>query len=519
VVEQHTGQVRILDLSTGQIVEEPFLDIPDVEIAQGGEQGLLGLASHPDFAVNGFVFVNLTNADGDTEIRRYTTLAGDPDRIDPGSETLIARFDRDPQFANHNGGWIGFGPEGCLYISSGDDGGSGDPNNNAQNIDSLFGKILRIDVNSDGFPSDAARNYAIPVSNPFVGGPGADEVWALGLRNPWRLSFDPVTGDLYIADVGEGGFEEINWQPASSRGGENYGWKVLEGPGVYDASEPGNPAPNDPSLIQPVHHYEHSPENGSSVTGGYVYHGPAAGLQGYYVFGDFITGRIWALRLAEGQVADFVDLTPQLITDAGDIDLITSFAVDGRGQLYVLGRDGEVHRLEPRLAVADGPDLIIGGAGNDRAFGGSGRDTLNGGADHDTLRGGLANDTIIGAAGRDKLFGEGGGDTLKGGRGPDDFVFTKITDSGTGKATRDIIEDFRGKDDIVLRAIDAVQSHKGNQAFDLDRDGSFDAGAIRQSKVAGGLLLEMNVDRDARAEMSIFLKGVGSPLSDGDFVF
>jgi Ca2+-binding RTX toxin-like protein len=152
-------------------------------------------------------------------------------------------------------------------------------------------------------------------------------------------------------------------------------------------------------------------------------------------------------------------------------------------------------------------------------LGGSGRDTLNGGADHDILRGGLANDTLIGAAGHDTLEGGKGRDTLTGGKGVDDFVFTKVTDSGTGKATRDIIEDFRGKDDIVLRAIDAVQSHKGNQAFDLDRGGPFEAGEIRQSKVAGGLLLEMNVDRDARAEMSIFLKGVGSPLSDGDFVF
>ena len=197
-----TGEIRILDTATGAVNAMPFLDIPAAQLQTDGEQGLLGLAFHPDYATNGRFFVFVTNAAGNLEVRAYSRSSGNPDLADPASGNVILTVPH-PVQSNHNGGWIGFGPDGSLYIATGDGGGGGDPDNNAQNINSLLGKILRIDVNGDDFAGDGSRDYAIPDGNPFVGAAGADEIWAVGLRNPWRPSFDRATGDFYIADVGQ----------------------------------------------------------------------------------------------------------------------------------------------------------------------------------------------------------------------------------------------------------------------------------------------------------------------------
>src|SRR5688572_5425464 len=226
VLEKASGRVVILDVATGQVAAQPFFQVPSGEFLSDGERGLLGLAFHPQYATNGRLYLNLTNENGDTEIWELTRSA-DPNAADPASRRVLMTIDRTN--ANHNGGWLGFGPEGYLYIASGDSGGGGDPENAAQNLDDLRGKMLRIDIDADGFPMDAARNYAIPVDNPFVGIAGADEVFAYGLRNPWRASFDSETGALYIADVGEGAREEINYLAPGTGAGTNFGWPFFEG--------------------------------------------------------------------------------------------------------------------------------------------------------------------------------------------------------------------------------------------------------------------------------------------------
>ena len=216
-VVEKTGQIRILDPLTGTTNAVDFLDIPAAQLQTSDEQGVLGMAFHPDYATNGKFYVYVTNAAGNIELREYLRTAGNPDLADGGSSNVILTIPH-PIRENHNGGWIGFGPDGYLYISVGDGGGGGDPDNNAQNTGSLLGKMLRIDVNGDDFPG-TARNYAVPTDNPFANGAGADEIWAVGLRNSWRASFDRLTGDLYIGDVGQGDREEINFQSAGAPGG------------------------------------------------------------------------------------------------------------------------------------------------------------------------------------------------------------------------------------------------------------------------------------------------------------
>ncbi|MCZ6816143.1 MAG: PQQ-dependent sugar dehydrogenase, partial [Planctomycetota bacterium] len=261
VVEQHTGRIRIISLGDGTINGTAFLTVTG--LATGNEQGLLGLAFHPDYAANGFLYVNFTANDGTTHIRRYTA-SSDPNLADPASALTILTYSQ-PQ-SNHNGGWLGFGPDGYLYIATGDGGGGNDNDTghtastgNAQDVmDNLLGKILRLDVNGDDFPIDANRNYAIPPDNPFVGVAGDDEIWAYGLRNPWRASFDRRTGDFYIGDVGQREREEINVLPGSSIGGENYGWRLREGmiatPNVGGARPPG--------AIDPI--FDYSREGGTA---------------------------------------------------------------------------------------------------------------------------------------------------------------------------------------------------------------------------------------------------------------
>jgi glucose/arabinose dehydrogenase len=446
IAEQHTGKIKILDLATGQT--QQFLDIPNRQLAMGNEQGLLGLAFDPDYQTNGHFYVTLTNASGNIVVRRYSVSATDPTQADPSSADRILVIPH-PGHANHNGGWIAFGPDGMLYVAVGDGGGSGNPGNTAQDIDSLLGKMLRIDVHDDDFAADPDRDYAIPDDNPFAGAvAGRDEIWAFGLRNPWRDSFDRLTGDLYIADVGQDQWEEINYQAAGIGGGQNYGWKVKEGNAVFNDTVPGNPLPNDPSLIDPVIAYPHqgAPDGGFAVTGGYVYRGPSPGMQGLYFYADYVTDQLWTFKIVGGAAVDVTNRTQQIVSDGGDIDQISSFAEDSQGNLYILQLDGEIHRLSPHAAAGDGADTIDGGAGNDRIYGGAGADIIFGGQGADRLFGGEQNDTISGGRGRDVLRGGIGDDSLSGGASADAFIFGQ--DGG-----HDTIGDFAdGVDTIRLRS-------------------------------------------------------------------
>jgi Ca2+-binding RTX toxin-like protein len=414
VVEQHSGRILILDTRTGATDPVPFLDLPDASLARGNEQGLLGLAFHPGYASNGRFFVYRTRADGDVEIRAFRRSATDPDRAEAGG-TPVLLIGKDNGAPNHNGGWIGFGPDGYLYAAVGDEGAAGDPTNNAQNTGALWGKLLRIDVNGDDFPGRADRNYAIPDDNPFVGRAGADEIWALGLRNPWRCSFDRVTGDLYIGDVGQGAREEIDFQPAAHPGGANYGWKVKEGELVFDDGVPGNPGPDSPALTDPVVTYGHGA--GIAVVGGYVYRGESAGMQGRYLYADFASQQFWSLRIVGGRAQDLANHTAQLAP--ASLAGITSFAEDGRGNLYAVGIGGTITRLDFGAVSGDSGNTIAGGAGHDRLFGGAGPDRLDGDSGNDDLYGGLQNDVLRGGPGADRLFGHAGDDVLSGGSGND----------------------------------------------------------------------------------------------------
>ncbi|NDJ54617.1 MAG: glucose dehydrogenase [Chloroflexi bacterium] len=279
VVEKQ-GTIRILD-SAGDLQPTPFLDIRDRVGSGGSEQGLLGLAFHPNYTENGHFYVNYTNETGNTVISRFN-VTDDPNVADPNSEMMMFRL---PQPAsNHNGGGLVFGPDGYLYIGTGDGGAAGDRYGNGQNTQTLLGAMLRVDV-------DGGTPYAIPADNPFVDDPNVlDEIWAYGLRNPWRYSFDRLTGDLFIADVGQNAFEEVHFQPADSTGGQNYGWPIMEGYNCF----PAGTNCDQTGLTLPILEYSHS--LGCSITGGYIYRGDThPAMQGVYIFGDFCSGRIWGL--------------------------------------------------------------------------------------------------------------------------------------------------------------------------------------------------------------------------------
>ena len=347
IVEQHTARIKIL--TGGSILPTPFLDINDLVINTGNERGLLGLAFHPNYASNGFFFVNYVDNSGNTVIARFQ-VSGDPNVAYHDSQFILLTISQ--PYTNHKGGMLAFGPyDGYLYISLGDGGSGGDPENRAQDDGQLLGKMLRIDVDS-GLP------YGIPPDNPFVG-PGLplDEIWAKGLRNPWRFSFDRLTGDLCIADVGQDLYEEIDFQPASSNGGENYGWRLMEGNHCY------NPPVNcDPGgLTYPIYEYSHggSPFR-CSVTGGYVYRESAIpDLQGTYFFGDYCSGQIWSFRYDGINVNDFTERTSQLAPGGGlSIDEISSFGEDAVGNLYIVDLDGEVYKISSLHGDANGDGVI-----------------------------------------------------------------------------------------------------------------------------------------------------------------
>lgn len=321
VVEQRG---RILLFRAGALLERPFLDIAD-RVSCCGERGLLSVAFPPDYSSKGHFYVDYTDKSGATVVARYA-VADDPDVADRDSEERLLTI---PQpYANHNGGQLAFGPiDGYLYIGTGDGGSGGDPQNNAQNPASLLGKMLRIDVES------GERPYTIPGSNPYAQTPGyRPEIWALGLRNPWRFSFDRQTGDLYIGDVGQGQWEEVDSQAASSTGGENYGWRIMEGSHCYN---PQNCDPTD--LVLPVAEYDHS-RGWCSVTGGVTYRGQEyPRMEGVYFFADFCTGTIWGLR------HDGSAWRSAILAEAGFP--VSSFGLDEEGNVYVVHYHGQVYAL------------------------------------------------------------------------------------------------------------------------------------------------------------------------------
>lgn len=308
---EKSGRIRILE--NGQLLPEPFFDIDDRVNDNSNEMGLLGLAFHPNYAQNGFFYVNYTGDGGNTFISRFH---GSGNSADPNSESILLRIDQ--PFPNHNGGVLVFGPDGYLYAGLGDGGAQGDPFGNGQNLSVLLGKILRIDV-------DSAEPYAIPPDNPF-----GNEILHYGLRNPWRISFDKFTSDLYIADVGQGEWEEIDFVPAGSPGGLNFGWDYYEGNHDYD------PQGQAGEYVFPVAEYSHA-EGGCSVTGGYVYRGSMPEWNGIYLYGDYCTGFVWGLINVDGE-------WPSKLLFESNVR-ITSFGQDKAGEIYLLSDGGVVYKL------------------------------------------------------------------------------------------------------------------------------------------------------------------------------
>jgi glucose/arabinose dehydrogenase len=321
VVEQ-VGRVRII--SGGGLLAQPFLDIT-AKVTSGGERGLLSIAFHPQYATNGYVYASYTDLAGDTRIERYTVSATNRDAADPATVQLVLAVDQ--PYANHNGGLVLFGPDGMFYVGLGDGGSGGDPHNYGQSRATLLGKLLRLDVDRD-------TPYAIPSGNPFIGQAGARaEIWALGLRNPWRFAFDRVAGLLYVADVGQSRWEEIH-VVAAKRAGVNYGWRVLEGSACYGAA-----TCNSQGLERPVVEYSH--DDGCSITGGAVYRGNRIpGIAGHYFYSDYCTGFLRSFRYVDGEAVD------RRSWAVGALGSVLSFGEDSAGELYVLSGNGRVYRLE-----------------------------------------------------------------------------------------------------------------------------------------------------------------------------
>ncbi len=355
-VVEKTGYIRIVTISGGvyTLLATPFLDIDALVGSGGNEQGLLGLAFHPNYASNGYFYVNYTNNSGDTIVARYRVSAGNPNLADPASAQQVLFVDQ--PYSNHNGGQLQFGPDGYLYIGLGDGGSGGDPQDRAQNTGTLLGKMLRIDV-------DSGSPYGIPASNPFVGpGNPLDEIWALGLRNPWRFSFDRLLGDMWIGDVGQTEWEEVDLEPAGDPGGRNWGWRCLEGTHIYDTS--GN-CPTDLSVLDdPVYEYSHS--EGCAITGGHVYRGsPNSVYFGQYLFADYCAGN--QLRTLTYTGSAWVRSTHTLAPPSSlNLSRPTAFGEDAIGNVYAMDdlngvtpNSGEVYllKLRPATCVSGNYDL------------------------------------------------------------------------------------------------------------------------------------------------------------------
>ncbi len=323
---------RIWIIQDGERLDTPFIDLSNLasqDITRGySERGLLGLAFHPEYADNGLFYVNYTDQSGTTRVVAYTVAQDDPNQADATSAREV--FSIDQPYSNHNGGYMSFGPDGYLYISVGDGGAGNDPLSVGQDPANLLGTIIRIDVDN----YDATQPYSIPADNPYIQNPAlAPEVWVWGLRNVWRFSFDTATGDLYHADVGQSAWEEVNFQPADSPGGENYGWPAYEGSQRHIG-------PDAPTAVMPIVEYSHS--MGCSITGGYVYRGEAIpALDGYYLFSDWCSGRIWAAYRDSAENWRFEEIMNTSFQ-------VSSFGQDEAGEVYVVAYgDGAILRFEP----------------------------------------------------------------------------------------------------------------------------------------------------------------------------
>jgi glucose/arabinose dehydrogenase len=330
-IVEKTGKIRVL--KRGRILPRAFLDLEGLVSGQS-EQGLLGLAFHPNYAANGKFYVYFTDHMGDIHVAEYS-VSSNPDSASSASKEIL--FVKHRLHSNHNGGQIAFGSDGYLYIGLGDGGGGGDPDGNGQNLDAFLGKILRIDVNS-GSP------YSIPAGNPFLGEPRKrGEIWSFGERNPWRFCFDRANGDMYIGDVGQDQWEEIDYEPAGVAG-RNYGWNRMEGRHCYSPSKGCDTT----GITLPVAEYDHT--LGCSVTGGYVYRGRLhPELAGAYFYGDYCTGMIQSFQIENGAAVDSKDWTQALRTQAGaPMQGLSSFGEDAAGELYLVLLSGEIYRLMAR---------------------------------------------------------------------------------------------------------------------------------------------------------------------------
>lgn len=351
IVEQR-GVIKIL--KNGSVLPTPFLNI-DALITNptvSDERGLLGLTFSPDYGTSGHFYVYYTDLSGDSNIVRYTVSAN-PDSADPASALRILFLDQ--PFSNHNGGTIEFGPDGYLYMGFGDGGDANDPFGYGQDPTVLLGKMIRIDPTGDDFPGDALQNYAIPPSNPFVGNPAVrDEIWALGLRNPYRWSFDRLTGDRYVADVGQGCWEEVSFEPAGSPGGLNFGWKRLEGNHCFQQFAGCTPTGCDSTGVTlPIREYSHSQDGFScSISGGFVYRGAAIPqLAGTYFYADYCSAQIYSFRYDGSVLTELTNRTSELAPGGGfSITSVSGFGQDGVGELYIVDRAataGEIYKIVP----------------------------------------------------------------------------------------------------------------------------------------------------------------------------
>ncbi len=534
LVLDKTGTIRSLDVATGQV--QTFLNIT-AQVSPAGEQGLLGMAFHPEFHANGKFYVFFSNLAGDTVLREYTM-----DPANPGAPLLSSARDlltvpQPGSETNHKGGWIGFGADGMLHIATGDGGGGGDPLGTGQNPNDLLGAILRIDVNGDDFPADPARNYAIPADNPFASGGGAPEVWAYGLRNPYRAGFDRGTGELWIGDVGQGRREEVD----IGAPGANFGWPLYEGDLTYPGGEPAGTLP--PGITAPVFSYGRDAGD-RTVIGGHVYRGPDSGLQGQYVFGDYISGRIWTLFDSDGDGT----LERTQIAQLGAFQL-GSFAEDGEGNLFALTLDGRLFSVTTGglTGTQDGNDTLVTGHGDDRAFGFAGDDLVNGGAGNDLLsgmegadillghvgadtlmggdgrdlqRGGDGRDLLLGGAGADRLLGDAGddvvigglgADVLWGGLGADIFRWASVTES-SGTA-RDRVADFSAPEGDLLDLSALVAG-----TFAFIGSAAFAATGAQVRVVQGTTASRVDVSLDGGPADMVFVVTGTTPLTANDFL-
>jgi glucose/arabinose dehydrogenase len=322
------GVIRVV--KEGTLLPAPFLDL-SAKVSTGGEQGLLDLAFDPAYAMTGRLFVHYTDVNGNTTVSSFRVSTTDPDQADPTTESVVLTAEQ--PFTNHNGGRLEFGPDGMLYIGLGDGGSEGDPGNRAQSLADLLGDILRVDVST-------GTGYTVPPDNPFVGRTDArPEVWSSGLRNPWRFTFDPVTGALYVADVGQNAWEEIDVVPAAEGAGRgaNFGWNIMEGSHCYPAA-----SCDTTGLVPPALEYSHA--EGCSISGGFVYRGAAIpALQGHYFYADYCQGWVRSVRLENGQVAESLQW-PTLAPGGA----VPAFGRDAAGELYVLSAEGGIFRIVPR---------------------------------------------------------------------------------------------------------------------------------------------------------------------------